>query len=240
MLSLSAEKRTIFGKKLKEERGKGLLPAVFYGRKEKSTPVAVPYKDFLKVWREAGESSVISLAYPEKEGLLVLINDVAFDPVRGEPIHSDFYVVESDRAVEVSVPLEFTGVAPAVKDFGGTLVKVLYEVEVSGLPKDLPSEIIVDLSSLVALENKIFVKDLPVPAGITILQDKNEVVALVSETAVEEVEEKTFDATAIEVEKKGKKEEEGEAGAEGATASAGGKSSPGGKKETAKKSPEKK
>jgi len=240
MLSLSAEKRTIFGKKLKEERGKGLLPAVFYGRKEKSTPVAVPYKDFLKVWREAGESSVISLAYPEKEGLLVLINDVAFDPVRGEPIHADFYVVESDRAVEVSVPLEFTGVAPAVKDFGGTLVKVLYEVEVSGLPKDLPSEIIVDLSSLAALLSKIFVKDLPVPAGITILQDKNEVVALVSETAVEEVEEKTFDATAIEVEKKGKKEEEGEAGAEGATASAGGKSSPGGKKETAKKSPEKK
>src|SRR3989338_7528868 len=205
MLSLSAEKRTIFGKKLKEERGKGLLPAVFYGRKEKSTPVAVPYKDFLKVWREAGESSVISLVYPEKEGLLVLINDVAFDPVRGEPINADFYVVESDRAVEVSVPLEFTGISPAVKEFGGVLVKVLYEVSVSGLPKDLPSEIVVDLSPLATLESRLLVKDLSVPAGITILSDKNEIVALVSEAAKEEVVEKVFDATAIEVEKKGKK-----------------------------------
>ena len=241
MLSLSAEKRTIFGKKLKEERGKGLLPAVFYGRKEKSTPVAVPYKDFLKVWREAGESSVISLAYPEKEGLLVLINDVAFDPVRGEPVHADFYVVESDRVVEVSVPLEFTGVAPAVKEFGGTLVKVIYEVEVSGLPKDLPSEIVVDLSPLTTLESRILVRDLPVPPGITVLAEKGEIVALVAEAAPEEVvEEKAFDATAIEVEKKGKKEEEGAEGEGEGTASAGGKSSPGGKKETAKKSPEKK
>lgn len=228
MLTLEAHKRTILGKGLKSERKAGRLPAVFYGRKEKSTPVSVPYADFLKVWKEAGESSLVNLSYPDKDNLAVLITDVSFDPVRGEPIHADFYVVESDRAVEVSVPLEFIGVAPAVKEFGGTLVKVLYEVPVSGLPKDLPSEIVVDLSPLATLESRILVKDLPVPAGITILSDKNEIVALVAEAAKEEVVEKVFDATAIEVEKKGKKEEEVGEGGEA------------GKKEPEKKATEKK
>lgn len=237
MLTLKAEKRSVLGKALKNERKAGRLPAVFYGRKEKATSVFVPYAEFLKVWKEAGESSLVNLSYPDKD-MPVLITDVSFDPVRGEPIHADFYAVESDRAVEVSVPLEFIGVPPAVKEFGGVLVKVLYEVPVSGLPKDLPAEIVVDLSPLATLESRVLVKDLPVPGGITILSDKNEIVALVAEAAKEEVVEKVFDATAIEVEKKGKKEEEGELGAEGEKkepASAGGKSSPGGKKGPEKK-----
>src|SRR3989338_6516203 len=204
MLTLLAQKKTVPGKGLAKERKVGSLPAVFYGRKEKSTPISVPYAEFLKVWKEAGESSLVNLSYPDKD-MPVLITDVSFDPVRGEPIHADFYVVESDRAVEVSVPLEFIGVPPAVKEFGGVLVKVLYEVPVSGLPKDLPSEIVVGLSPLATLESRLLVKDLSVPAGITILSDKNEIVALVSEAAKEEVVEKVFDATAIEVEKKGKK-----------------------------------
>ena len=214
MLTLKAEKRDIFGKKLKESRKAGALPAVFYGRKEKSTPIFVPYQDFLKVWKEAGESSVIALATPEKE-LNALISDVSYDPVRGEPVHADFYVVEADREVEVSVSLNFVGIAPAVKEFGGTLVKVLHDVPISGLPKNLPNEITVDVASLATLESRIFVKDLAVPAGIKILLSPTEVVALVSVAAVEDevVEEPAFDATAIEVEKKGKKEVEGEEGA---------------------------
>src|SRR3989344_1595006 len=118
MLTLSAQKRTVLGKGLAKERKAGSLPAVFYGRKEKSTPISVPFADFLKVWKEAGESSLVNLSYPDKD-MPVLITDVSFDPVRGEPIHADFYAVESDRAVEVSVPLEFIGVPPAAKEFGG-------------------------------------------------------------------------------------------------------------------------
>ncbi len=214
MLTLKALKRDIFGKKLKDSRKAGSLPAVFYGRKEKSTPIFVPYQDFLKVWKNAGESSVIALATPEKE-LNALISDVSYDPVRGEPIHADFYVVEADREVEVSVSLDFIGTAPAVKEFAGTLVKVLHDVPISGLPKNLPNEIVVDVTPLVMLESRIFVKDLSVPAGIKILLSPTEVVALVSVAAVEEeiLEAPVFDATAIEVEKKGKKEVPGEEGA---------------------------
>ena len=231
MLTLKALKRDIFGKKLKDSRKAGSLPAVFYGRKEKSTPVFVPYLDFLKVWKQAGESSVIALATPEKE-LNALISDVSYDPVRGEPIHADFYVIEADRAVEVSVSLNFIGIAPAVKDFGGTLVKVLHDVPISGLPKDLPNEITVDMASLTTLESRVLVKDLSAPAGIKILLNPAEVVALVSVAAVEEeaVVEPMFDATAIEVEKKGKKEVPGEEGAA--------EEAP--QKEPAKKGPEKK
>ena len=240
MLTLAAQERNVFGKALKKERKRGSLPAVFYGRTEKATPISVPFADFLKLWKNVGESSVIALEYPGKKDLNVLINDVSFDPVRGEPIHVDFYVVESDRAVEVTVPLEFTGVAPAVKELGGTLVKVLHEVEVSALPKYLPSEILVDISLLTMLTSRILVRDLKLPGGITVLQEQDEIVALVSTTKEEvDVPEKVFDATAIEVEKKGKKEEEGAEG-EGKEVSAGGKSSSGGKDPSAKKAPTKK
>lgn len=206
MLTLKAQKRDI---KIKPKalRKQGKMPAVFYGRKEESTSIEVSYADFFKLWKVAGESSVIELTNLGKE-LNVLIYDVQFDPVRGEPIHADFYVVETDREVTVSVPLEFAETAPAEK-LGGIIVKVLHEIEIEGLPKDLPQSIDVDLSSLSTLESKIIVGDLVRSSGIKILTDKEKIVALVSEQKEEVVEEKTFDATEVEVEKKGKQEEEG-------------------------------
>jgi len=209
MLTLKALKRDtkIKPKMLRKE---GKLPAVFYGRKEVSTPISVSQSDFIKVLREAGESSVVALLYPEKE-LNVLIHDVAYDPVRDEPIHVDFYVVEADKPVEVGVALEFIGVAPAEKELGGTVVKVLHELQIEGLPKDLPQNLEVDVSSLETLESQITAKDISLPQGITLITSPDEVVAAVSVAKEEEEEkpEEEFDASQVEVEAKGKKEEEG-------------------------------
>src|SRR3970040_331841 len=132
MLTLKAEIRDT---KTKPEtvRKAGKIPAVFYGKKEASTPISIPKTDFLKVWKEAGESTVVTLNTPdgEKESL---IKDVDIDPVSGAPRHADFYVFEKGHKVEVSLPVEFTGVSPAVKDLGGVLVKVLHEVRVEAMP----------------------------------------------------------------------------------------------------------
>lgn len=205
MLTLEAQQRNIRIKP-KNIRMKGKIPAVFYGRKEQSTPISIDQRAFLKVWKEAGESAVITLSVDGKNKT-ALIHDVAIDPVRGDPIHADFYITEADRAVEVSVPLSFIDEAPAVKEFNGVLSRVLHEVTVSGLPKDLPNDIEVSVSSLETLEDQILVKDLPLPAGITLVTSVDEVVAIISEAKEEEEEPQEFDAESVAVEKKGKEDD---------------------------------
>ena len=207
MLELEVEARKAGKRGILKEAGK--IPAVFYGRKEQSTPVAVSLKDFKKVFKEAGESTVVSLkgVGEEKEAL---IHDVDFEPITGEPRHADFYVIEKGRKVQVKVPLNFIGVSPAVKEMGGTLVKVLHEIEIEAMPKDLPHEIEVDISALLNFESKIDVQDIKLPSGVEILTKPDEVVALVSEIKEEELEKppEALDLSAIEVEKRGKEEEE--------------------------------
>jgi large subunit ribosomal protein L25 len=107
----------------------------------------------------------------------------------------------------VDIPLEFEGVSPAVKDLGGSLVKVMHEVKISAMPKDLPHNIIVDISSLVDFQSQILAKDIKVPAGVELMENPEEVVALVSEPREEKEETAPVDLSAIEVEKKGKDKE---------------------------------
>lgn len=190
-------------------RNSGNLPAVFYGSGKETTAISVPAIAFDKALKEAGESSTIRLSLPEGE-LDVLIHDVQLDPVKHIPTHADFLVVDMNKPIEVMVTLEFVGVAPAVKNGLGTLTKVMHELEISGLPKNIPHQIEVDVSTLETLENQIHVKDLNIPKGIEILSREDEVVALVSAIREEVEEAPAMDLSAIEVEKKGKKEEEAE------------------------------
>jgi large subunit ribosomal protein L25 len=219
MITLSVEKRT---KKDSVDalRSKGMLPAVFYGPKEKSTPISISQVDFLKTRKKAGESSVIILKDGAHEHE-ALIHEIDVHPVTGVPRHADFYVIEKGKKVKVHVQLSFEGVAPAVKDLGGILVKVLREVEIEAAPKDLPHDLKVDISALKELTSVIHAKDLVLPAGVTLITDVHDIIASVSE-AREEVEEAptAVDMSAIEVEKKGKEAKEGEEGAEAPAADA--------------------
>src|SRR5262249_35616307 len=148
----------------------GVLPAVIYGRAEESTPIAIDRKTFEKVFKTAGESTIITIK-GLGESKDALIHDVEFDAVTGTPTHVDFYAIEKGQKVTVSVPLEFEGVSPAVKDLGGILVKVMHELEVECEPKDLPSHISVDISKLVTLEDQIHVKDLGLSKNLIISVD---------------------------------------------------------------------
>lgn len=221
MLTLNVEKRDA-QTSAQNIRKTGKIPAVFYGPKEKSTPVTIDMKAFMKAWKQAGESTVIILNDGSNEHE-TLIHDVDIHPLSGEPRHADFYVIEKGKKVQVKVPLVFAGVSSAVKDKGGILVKVMREVEVEAAPRDLPRELTVDIAKLVELNDTIHAKDLALPKGVELKIGADEVVASVSE-AKEEVEAPTtIDMSAIEVEAKGKKPEEGAAGAEaGADAKAGG------------------
>ena len=191
-------------------RQEGFLPAVFYGRKEASTPITILLKDFQKVWLAAGESSVVSLKRSGGATLDAIIQDVDIDPVTELPRHADFYVFDKDKKIEVEISLNFVGIAPAVKEQGGILVKVLYELKIEALPKDLPQEIAVDVSKLIEIGSRISAKDIELPPGVSLLENPEEIIASVS--APKEEEEKPaepVDISSIEVEKKGK-EKEGE------------------------------
>jgi large subunit ribosomal protein L25 len=204
MDTITIEKRNEGGVDVLRKAGK--IPAVFYGPKEESTSISVDEKEFIRVFKSAGESSIITLE-GVGESKDALIHDVSRDPVSGEIQHIDFYIIEKGKKITVDVPLLFTGEAPAVKNLGGTLIKVMHEVEVEAMPKELPHEIIVDVSSLETFDSQITINDIRVPAGVTILDSGDEVVAAISQPK-EEIEEPVaqIDMDAIEVEKKGKSE----------------------------------
>lgn len=219
MLSLDVEKRDSKIAAAKVRSG-NKLPAIYYGPKQASTSVSIPMSEFKKVWKKAGESSVIILK-DGKEEHEALIHEIDLHPVTGEPRHADFYVIEKGKKVEVSVPLVFTGVSSAVKDKAGILVKVIREIEIEAAPKDLPHELVVDISKLVELSDVIYVKDIKAPAGVEFKLEPDEVVASISEAVEEPVEAAPVDLSAIEVEAKGKEVKEGEEGASDAAAPAG-------------------
>ena len=210
MKSLKIETREKFGRKLDRDREAGRLPAVIYGADKPAEPVFVNKIDFVKTYREAGESTVIKLN-GQKGGQDALIYLVDWHPVSGQPVHVDFYAVRQDKLVTIKVPLGFTGVAPAEKELGGTVVKVIHELEIEALPKDLPHELKIDLTELTEFDSQISVSDVKAPAGVEIKDDPEEVIAMISsEVESEESEEEETDLSGIEVEKRGKEESEGE------------------------------
>ncbi|MBI4089040.1 50S ribosomal protein L25 [Candidatus Kaiserbacteria bacterium] len=192
-------------------RRAGFIPAVVYGAHHASTPITVAASAFEKVLREAGEATIVSLSGlgPPGQGepLPTLIHDVDLDPLTNRPRHVDFYAVTKGEKVEVAIPLAFVGISPAA-EAGANLIKVLHEVEVEADPMNLPHTIEVDLSVLKAINDRIHVRDIVLPAGVGLKSEPNEVIALVQEV-VEEKEEAPVaaDIASIEVEKKGKEEE---------------------------------
>lgn len=184
-------------------RHAGMIPAVVYGAHHESTPISIDVKAFAKVWREAGEATIVSLT-----GLGValpsLLHEVSVDPLTSQPRHVDFYAVTKGEKVEVAIPLTFIGESAAV-EAGANLVKVLHEIEVEADPMNLPQSIEVDIAVLKVVDDQIHAKDLVLPRGVELVTDSEDVVALVQEVE-EDVAEVVADIAEIKVEKKGKEE----------------------------------
>ncbi len=218
MLDLSAAIRKL-DENVSNLRKQGFLPAVLYGKGIENLFLKLPKSEFEKVYKQAGESSLVSLTAEGKK-FLVLIHSIQKHPLTGDFIHIDFYQPALNEEIEAKIHLEFVGTAPAEKELGGTLVKDIQELEVKALPRDLPSRIEVDVSSLKTFDDNILVKDIKVPEKVKILRDMDEVVASVSEpTKVEEELEKPIEEAVEAVEKVGEEkkeeEEEGKTGEEG-------------------------
>lgn len=207
MISLKAKLREIIGKKVSELREKGILPAVLYGPKIKNQPIEVNLPEFKKIFKEAGESSLISLEVGSKK-YSVLVHELKRDTLSGEPIHVDFYQPILTEETEATVPLIFEGEPSAVKDLGGTLIKEIQEVTVIALPEKLPHEIKVNVESLKTFEDEILIKDLQLPPDVRIDREPDELVAAV--LPPEKVEEELEKPIEEKVEEVGMAEEKRE------------------------------
>lgn len=205
-VTLKADARAL-GESVENIRKAGKIPAVFYGAKATSTSITVNDKEFIKVLSEAGESTAISLNTPT-ETLDVMIHDIQFDPVKNKPIHVDFLVIDMNKPITVKVPIEFTGIALAVKNSLGNLVEVLHEIEIEALPKNLPHSLPIDVTVLAEVDQKLQISDISVPSGVTVLDNPEEIIALIAPFVEEKEEVEPIDLSAIEVEKKGKKDED--------------------------------
>jgi len=209
MIKLNAKIRQETGRKTRALKDNGRIPAVIYGHKVKNVSLDLDYKEFQKVLREAGESSLIELNVEgEKEKRIVLVHDLQKDPVSDMYIHIDFFETSAKEEVEVGVPLVLEGESLAVKDLGGTLVQNIYELEIKAMPGDLPHDIKISISGLNTFEDRILVKDLVLPKNIKVLTGPEEIVisivapAKVEEDLATELEEKVEDVEKVEKEKK--------------------------------------
>ena len=184
---LSVEKRKVLGKQVKKLRREGILPGNVYGKEIKSTSVQVSLKDFMPVFKEAGETGLVDLAL-EGKTIPVLIQNVQSD-YRNNVLHADFYQVNLKEKVKSAVPLEIIGEPKAVTEKIGLLINILSEVEVEALPEELPEKIEVNVEHLAAVDDQITVGDLKVSAGVTILTDATQVVSKIDELVSKEAQE---------------------------------------------------
>ena len=180
--SLKASQRDVFGRKVKRSRKEGLIPANIFGKKIKSEAVFVNNKEFVEVFEKAGETQIIHL-----NDKPVLVSGLQVDPVTSDYLHIDFRQVDLTEKIVAKVPVELVGESPAEKQSIGTVVHQLSEIEVEALPTELPEKIEVDISSLVEVDQTIFVKDLKVDKKVTVKTDPESIVVKVEPPIKEEV-----------------------------------------------------
>ncbi len=216
-MELVAQKRDKFGKAVKALRSQGWLPAELYGHGVENAHLSVAVKDFKKVFKAAGESTMIELVVEGKKHP-VMIHEVITDPVSDEVTGIDFYQVRLDEKLKIKVPLVFVGESVGVKEKQGTLIKAISEIEVEAFPQDIPHSIEVNISTLVDIGSSIKVKELPVGKAVKVLADTEFVVATITARMTEEEEAKLAAAADVStIKTEGDEKKEAKAAADAAT-----------------------
>jgi large subunit ribosomal protein L25 len=235
----------------KRLRTSGRIPAVIYGRQAQPQNLELISKEMENlIHHSVSENLLVDLAVKDdtRPKRLALVQEIQHHPLSGNILHVDFHEVAENEKVTIMVPVETTGEAVGVKTSGGVLEHVLFKIKARALPKDLPEQIVVDVSNL-NIGQAIHLGEIPAPAGVELIGDKNIPVIAVAAPRTEEEEAAEAAAAAApgEVEMIKEKKEEGEEaapagkGAEKGAAAKGGEKAPAAKgaEKGAEKAPEK-
>jgi large subunit ribosomal protein L25 len=206
---LKAQPREVIGKQVRALRRAGLLPAVIYGTQITPIPISLDYHETSLLLPKISSSQLL-LVEVNGEQYSTLVRERQRDPVTGNMLHVDFQSVSLTEKLRVNVGLQFKGEAPAVKIYDGILSTSLEELEVECLPGNLVNYLEVDLSILKQIGDAIYVRDIPLPPNVEVLNDLDEMVVVITAPtiAVEAPVEGEVAVFEPEVIEKGKKEEE--------------------------------
>ena len=237
-VSLNAFPRTQAGRgEVKKLRTAGRIPAVIYGGQAKPENLEVVAKEMEElIHHSVSENILVDLAV-DKSKRLALVQEVQHHPLHGQVLHVDFHEVSPTEKVTIMVPVETEGEAVGVKTGGGVLEHVLFKIKVRALPKDLPEQILVDVTSL-EVGKSIHLGEIKAPEGVEILGDKK--VSVISVALPKTEAEATAETAAgaapaagdVEMTKE-KKEEGAEGAAKAPAAKADAKAAPAGDKKAA-------
>ena len=211
---IEAVKRSVIGKQVKALRREGKLPAILYGSTIDPTPVLMDHKAASTTLHHMASSALVTINL-EGEKHVALVREKQRNVLTGSIIHVDFQVVSMLEKIRTRVSIETRGEAPAVKNYNGIMVLNVDSVEIEALPADLPERIVVDVSGLETIGKSIRLSDLVLPEKITVLDDMDQIVVVITAQAAEEITEAAVtEAVGIgeepEVIEKGKKEDEEE------------------------------
>ena len=185
-LEITVSSRSVLGKQTSRLRGTGMVPGVLFGKAHGSVPVQLEAKALEVLYRAAGRTNIVKVSVDGGLPTSAIIKSIQRNPLTGRALHVDLHALDLRQEMQADVPLVFTGTAPVVELEDAILFTAIDHVKIRALPADLPDEIAVDLSPLTDLDATIHVRDLPVPAGVTILNDPGDLVAKVSPPRVEE------------------------------------------------------
>ncbi len=177
--TLSATLRSESGKgAARALRRAGSVPAVIYGHKREPMSLSVPTRDLERLLERAAATTVVELSIDGKVSR-TLIREVQKHPFKKQLVHVDFQELVAGERITVKLPLVITGVSVGVRSFAGVLDQTLREIEISVDPSSIPNHIDVDVSAL-GIGDSIHVRDLAVPAGVTVITDSEASVVVVA------------------------------------------------------------
>jgi large subunit ribosomal protein L25 len=190
---LAAQARTVIGKKVRFLRRQGWTPANIYGHGVDSTAIQLNTREMEHVLTHVPRSSLLSLEIAGGTPTTVLVQAVSRKPTTDELYHVDFYQVSMTEKLRTNVAIVLSGTAPAADTYDAVILQAIDSLHIECLPGDLPNQITVDLSRLMAIDDSIFVRDLDLPSGVTALVGEDDLVVKalapkIEEEVVEEAE----------------------------------------------------
>lgn len=171
---LHVSSRDLFGKKSKQLRQKGLIPANVYGLQEESEKIELALSSFNRVIAEQGDTTLLYLQVGSDKEIPTLISEIQYNPITGTPTHVAFKRVNLKVKVTAEIPVETVGTAEIA---GATIVLTRNVLEVEALPADLPEVFEVDISSLTEVGQTLHLSD--------VTYDREKVKVMLSEEELE-------------------------------------------------------
>ena len=192
MKKIKAEKREKLGKKSKQLRKENIIPGVIYNAKGDSMPIQLNKSELFRLLRDIKTSDIIEIEIgKDKKEALLKQTDV--DPLTGDITHISFFEIVPDTTVDVEIPIELTGISPAVKNNLGVLIQPINSIILRCKVDSIPQSLQVDLTKLEHVGQTVLLSDLELPKGVKFIHADDSKKPVVTITSVQKQEVITTD-----------------------------------------------